>query len=1163
MVRGLRSLANFFDAASDSWRIPWKGKPDFLDVQISPSTGYRQRTIRNATDSDVTISVARDFDSAGERLTRNSVRQAGRPHVELRHASDTFDADVAATVAKLNEVAAAKGGQPIVINAAGNGLSTLRANQDVPDLYAMRLMRAVLQSPERSFEVAQLRSGGQTGYDIAFIKAALANDIPAKIYAARGRGQGGILVRRRNGRDAELSLEEYLDELQVDQVSIQSLVDKMTEGVEQAVAAQPLRRINLDEPTVADVELQKRLLQARGRDKPKDALEAAITEEQARILGLTETQRRQIDVEKGEQSSAIKDVERLRRGAIERMRRGRGGGEGSQYVSLEDVARYAPELLDDRPTFDMDVEIDRQFVESAKGLFRDVTRQFTHNTKPATEMPVVHRFTLDGVRDIIEEAFTTTLGGASDETLGILEQLDSYGPSELRAIIDRVMRSDLIDDAIKAKFTVTDYYSSVAKMDSYFPVVPVTTRTGTTRLTATGLEQGTETVSMRRVLDPNKFEGASPEELQWLEESGARTASLFLHVISGRFHGKQEKALLLRAARRQLMELSRVRKQRASAKTEEIDEFFSYLNDKALNTSSMFSPLPAGTFARPTATRFQQTSTATPRITITLRGRQGEPVVVDFQWNEATSSVMPGNIKVNGEVIKKNALDVLEDLFEVDASYNDLLTGQGNPYHRFELAYRRPDGSGTENLLGRELSLRGIKFEDGESVLDKFILDVLGYRGNADGLSVNDIIIQSLATRKVEKRGGKEIVTWIPKKTQTLRHAVTGEPAKVYANQFAELIDSATQQGVNAENLQRLSEVLGRRQLSSSWDVQLGSPELSVSYVLNRLLSARGLRSASPTRRIQGSRVEEVAPQRRVFARKEDMPQDGPMTDDEIWYAYRVGEVREMPAEMIESVIGIRRTSIDEEAFLMDQEIARPFRHMIVRRVPEGRQFRPRKEKTESQRAGRIVARTDEEKEILRAKLTDEYGLRALTSSYDEVDILRKPGSSRHFGNPYHIDDAANIIQRVHANTKFEYYLLNGSRVEEFSPGLGRMVVYDHASWMRRNLWRLRGKKLSCVCGSRYCHGEVLLQYAESTDIGRLIDRYGDDPARLSDMVERALLQHGRATRRDFESYISRFERQYQDQLTTLPTDVTYRVQADDLFIERINPRTDIGPTQG
>jgi hypothetical protein len=38
------------------------------------------------------------------------------------------------------------------------------------------------------------------------------------------------------------------------------------------------------------------------------------------------------------------------------------------------------------------------------------------------------------------------------------------------AIIDRVMRSDLIDDAIKAKFTVTDYYSSVAKMDSYFPV---------------------------------------------------------------------------------------------------------------------------------------------------------------------------------------------------------------------------------------------------------------------------------------------------------------------------------------------------------------------------------------------------------------------------------------------------------------------------------------------------------------------------------------------------------------------------------------------------------------------------------------------------------------------------------------------------------------------
>jgi hypothetical protein len=194
--------------------------------------------------------------------------------------------------------------------------------------------------------------------------------------------------------------------------------------------------------------------------------------------------------------------------------------------------------------------------------------------------------------------------------------------------------------------------------------------------------------------------------------------------------------------------------------------------------------------------------------------------------------------------------------------------------------------------------------------------------------------------------------------------------------------------------------------------------------------------------------------------------------------------------------------------------------------------------------------------------MSDEYGFEVLMAGDDVVDIMRKPGSSRHFGNPYHIDDKVNIIQRVHANTKFEYYLLNGQRVEQYSPGLDKMVVYDHASWMRRNIWRLRDKKLMSIDEGRYSHGDVLLQYAESTDMGILIDRYGDNPARLSAKVEEALLVHGRATRRDFESYLSRFERQYQDQLTTLPTDVTYRVQVDDLFIERVNPRTgiELGP---
>ena len=1187
MVRrqALRSLANFFDATTDTWRIPWKGKQDFIEVGVDATGGYRQRTIRNATDSDITLSVARDPNSAGERLTRASVQQAGKPHVELKHLSDTFDADVAATVARLNQAAEAKGG-PIVINTAGNGLSTLRANQDVADTYAMRLMDAVLKSPDRRFEVAQVRSGGQTGYDIAFIKAALANDIPVKIHAARGRG-GGFLVRRRNNRDAELSLEEYLDELEVNGESIQKLIDKMRTGVQEAVAPQTLRRIDLDEPTIADVDEQRRLLAARGRDQPKDALEAAITEEQARTLNLSETQRRQIDAEKGEIKSATRDVERLRRGAIERVRKGKGGGQGMEYVTLDDLARHAPELLDNRPTFDMDLQMDREFLEGAREMYSELIAGFRHDSLPASEMPTSLRFSLDGIQDIIRNAFVSSTK-RSKQDLKLLEEytgledLSHYGPAELRMFIERLWRSPDIDQAVKDSLRVTDYYSSVLKADNAFPVVQVTTRASGPRLAAEGVQEGVEVTRMQRVVDLSKFDGATPEEIAWLETDGSRMLSVLLQVISGNFYGGPEKQAMLRVARRYRDNLRRKRGQTSwSDASEAIDDYFGYFEAKANNAKSMYKTLPQDVSSRPVATRFQEITTATPRIERTLRGADGKPIQVSFQWDEVNSQIINSNIFVNGQLVKGNrGLEILENLFEIDASYTSLIgdTKKLNPYHRFELAYRKPTGAATDNLLGRRLSSNGIKFNDGESLLDKFVLDTLGYRADPRKRTVQEIILEAMADLKVEKKGGREIRTWIPKKNQNLNHFVTGKPASAYAREYRQLVEQAMDPSLggvhadNYENLVRLSEILGRRQLSSSWDVNFWGNELTPAHALTRIMHRQGLRNPRPTRRIKANKVEEVEPEVKVFRSREDMPPEGPMTDDEIWYAYRPGEVREMPRETIENVTGIRRTLLDEDDFLTEQQIYRPFMNRIVTRQPQGRQPRPPKPldedgfpitRTPAQKAGRILPRTDEEKALLRAKMTDEYGFEVLMFGDEVVDIMRKPGSNRHFGNPYHIDDAANIVQRVHANTKFEYYLLNGSRIEAYSPGLDKIMVYDHASYMRRNLWRLRGKKLSCVCGSRYCHGEVLLQYAESPDIGRLIDRFGDNPALLSQHVEDALLRHGRATRTDFESYLSRYERQFADQLTTLPTEVNYRVQADDLFIERIMPRSGIGPETG
>jgi hypothetical protein len=1331
MARGqaLRSLANFFDAATDSWRIPWKGKDGLLEVGLDANVGYRQRTIRNASESDVTVSVARDRTTDGERLTRNSAARARKPIVELDHDSATFDADVTNLVARLNEVAAAKGNQPIVINAAGNGLSTLRANQDVADLYAMRLFQAVLNHPERNFQVAQLRSGGQTGYDIAFIKAALANDIPAKIHAARGRDTGNFLLRRRNNRDAELTIEEYLDELEVNGESIQKLVEKMRAGVQQAVAAEvpalpapafrsamnykdgdyglsmrpefagkstmdliisgdrtgtsrrldllrnvskgtvvefqdtlgrtvlaratsnprklelpsdpeelrkaseawsklegwapenyerlarqnygqytyeviaidgkpvaappkPIVRIDLDEPTVAEVEAQRRLLEARPATIDRrtgqvdDALKGAIADEQSRLLGLSSTEARRIEVEKGEQKAALRDVERARRGAIERMRRGKPGGEGMELVTLDDLLRNAPELFDTRPTFDMDLQMDRAFQITSRERMADIIQPFSHGRSPASKMPAVDKYQTAGIREFLVNAFGSKGMDFEDIPPSVRRAMNDLGPEEF---LKTLMNSKMIDDSVKAAIPVSRYYTSVLMADSYFPVAPVSIRARGAVLGAEGIEESVDIVRQQRVFDSSKLEGATSAEIKWLEDDGASTVNILLDAISGRWISERERTSLLKLAGARRTNLNRLRKEQASSKTEEIEQFLDYLFDAARSSDSVYSPVPAVVSRRPEATRFQTPGSAQPRIQMALRGRDGNMIEVDFQWDSIAQRVMPGKITASTKVTKDGKtvtrsrdidIDELEELFDIDMSYKSLLgdTSKLNPYHKFQLGFRRRDGEPIDNLLSRQLSSRGLRFDDGESVLDKFVLDTLGYRGGDETRTVNQILLEAMATRTVEKRAGKEIVTWVPKKKPELFHAQTGRPAKDYQRQFSELVESALEidddfdmyrfepHGFAAEenydNLLRLAERIGRRQLSSEFDVNFWGQELTTAHVLTRIMQKQRLRNARPTRRFRANKVEEIEPERKVFVSRDDMPADGPLTDDEIWYAYRVGEIKDLPAEAVQEKMGIVRTTWDEESFLADQQIIRHHAHRIIHRQPRGRQFREPKPKTESQRAGRILPKTDEEKALLRAKMSDEYGFEVLMAGDDVVDIMRKPGSSRHFGNPYHIDDKANIIQRVHANTKFEYYLLNGQRVEQYSPGLDKMVVYDHASWMRRNIWRLRDKKLMSIDEGRYSHGDVLLQYAESTDMGILIDRYGDNPARLSAKVEEALLAHGRATRRDFESYISRFERQHQDQLTTLPTDVTYRVQVDDLFIERVNPRTgiELGP---
>jgi hypothetical protein len=154
------------------------------------NTGYAARTRINAS-ADATIALAYDFNSAGEKLTRNSVESQNKQYIgipipEKEKATKDLKPDQRAVdfvVDKLNEVNAK------TLNIAGNGIYTMReANYSQNDVDEMtyQLLKAVLESPNLKNKIESIRTGGQTGFDEAGAKAGIKLGIPTTILAPKG-----------------------------------------------------------------------------------------------------------------------------------------------------------------------------------------------------------------------------------------------------------------------------------------------------------------------------------------------------------------------------------------------------------------------------------------------------------------------------------------------------------------------------------------------------------------------------------------------------------------------------------------------------------------------------------------------------------------------------------------------------------------------------------------------------------------------------------------------------------------------------------------------------------------------------------------------------------------------------------------------------------------
>lgn len=144
--------------------------------------GYKVRTIKNAS-ADATIAIAIDFNSAGEKLTKQSVVFQKNKYIPIRlNTLKITDELVEFVIDNLNEVKAK------TLNIAGNGIYIFNKiyTQDQLDVYVYTLLSKVLLSNKLLTKIELIRSGGQTGIDESGAKAGIKLNIPTIVLAPKG-----------------------------------------------------------------------------------------------------------------------------------------------------------------------------------------------------------------------------------------------------------------------------------------------------------------------------------------------------------------------------------------------------------------------------------------------------------------------------------------------------------------------------------------------------------------------------------------------------------------------------------------------------------------------------------------------------------------------------------------------------------------------------------------------------------------------------------------------------------------------------------------------------------------------------------------------------------------------------------------------------------------
>lgn len=180
-----------------------------LILEENSSENYRIRTEENVKNSDLTLAIAIDFDSFGEKITKELVVKNNKKYIAVSPSGNPVEKAMK-IVSKMNELDLP---QKFILNIAGNGLSTMKGEilQNEADEFTYILLKSISQNPNLHSKIGSVRTGGQTGFDEAGAKAAIKLGFTTVVHMPKG-----FKMRNQDGKDITMSYEHAKLRFKVD-----------------------------------------------------------------------------------------------------------------------------------------------------------------------------------------------------------------------------------------------------------------------------------------------------------------------------------------------------------------------------------------------------------------------------------------------------------------------------------------------------------------------------------------------------------------------------------------------------------------------------------------------------------------------------------------------------------------------------------------------------------------------------------------------------------------------------------------------------------------------------------------------------------------------------------------------------------------------------------